>query len=714
MRRSLALCYAAPVFLAVGACQTWFEAGKYIATGDLPPFIAVGLEGEHGWLWNHLATGAGSPSSQIALAPQVWFIRLVEAFGASDVLGQRLFYSCLFGLVAFAGTYFARSFSVAPAAGAAGGLICAFNPFHMTQLPNPLPLLTVVVMGVMGGLVLRAASGRNVSPLAFSGVSIAASYLSVNPPLLAVTAVWLLLITVLASALVGAGGTARACRFLTRAAPWALLLNLWWLVPLGFMLLGSSAPGVDLVAETDVRSWAWTHVRNSLANVTSLNATWAWNQGDYFPYAATLDRSPWQELRFLLPVVAFATPFLAKNEARVAAATMALLAMGLIFLSKGLHPPLAGVNLWLYDSIPGLWLLREPFAKLAPMIVVLYCGLVAIGVDTLITHLRTLDSRWRHSAAVGSFTAVAAIAIYPLPLWNGTVIADREDSPLSSAHVAVPDAWRQAAELINSSPPRGKALVLPLDDYYQMPTTWGFYGTDYTARLLIRRPVIQLLPGSYLGEPPGYVELVRLIEDSLATQQPSRIPEMLIRLGVSHVVLRHDLVTGMEGRTFKAPSDLEPTLHVVPGIRLVRSFGLVDVFEITGAKSQILRTDGLVPGSVGPRIEWRRINPARYAVEVQNADRPFLLVLNESFAPGWNLRGVPAGRARHLLVDGYANGWRLPAGDQLSLIAEYTPALKARRALQISQISVLAAGSLVGWRAIELLRKRRWPRHGEE
>ena len=63
-----------------------------------------------------------------------------------------------------------------------------------------------------------------------------------------------------------------------------------------------------------------------------------------------------------------------------------------------------------------------------------------------------------------------------------------------SAHVRVPQFWWDMADVINADERPGKVLVMPLDDYYQMPTTWGFAGVDNIPNLLIQRPVVQPKP----------------------------------------------------------------------------------------------------------------------------------------------------------------------------------------------------------------------------
>ncbi len=124
-------------------------------------------------------------------------------------------------------------------------------------------------------------------------------------------------------------------------------------------------------------------------------------------------------------------------------------------------------------------------------------------------------------AAVGGVGAVALVLaiVYPYPLATGSVIPD--ERPLQpSAHVRVPDYWRAMAETIDADDRDGKVLVLPLDDYYQMPTTWGFFGVDSIANLLIRHPVVQPKPDGYFGDVAGLQGQRRGRRDRPAGRRP--------------------------------------------------------------------------------------------------------------------------------------------------------------------------------------------------
>ena len=273
--------YLIPVVSAVGISQTWFRSGTFIAGGDLAPFLVKGLELEYGSHWNHLVSGAGSPNFQISLAAQVLAIKVIRSMGGSEYIAQRVFYAVLLGSVAFGTVYFVRAFTSKPAPVVVAGLVGFLNPFVMTQAMNPLALLALASMGLLGGMLLRVGRGVRVSALGFAFATLGCSYLALNPPLLLVVVLWVVALA-LAATRSGPGAFKRIALFLTRCLPWCVILNLWWLVPMLLTLFGATS-GPTFTAQTDVQAWSWTHVRNSIPNVLGLNTSWAWDFNASFP-----------------------------------------------------------------------------------------------------------------------------------------------------------------------------------------------------------------------------------------------------------------------------------------------------------------------------------------------------------------------------------------------------------------------------------------------
>ena len=99
---------------------------------------------------------------------------------------------------------------------------------------------------------------------------------------------------------------------------------------------------------------------------------------------------------------------------------------------------------------------------------------------------------------------------------------------------------------------------------------------------------------------------------------------------------------------------------------------------VASTSNIVLVRDG--PVEPAADLRWQRDNPTRFPVSVSGPTT--VLSLSETYAPGWQLQGLPAGtpRAEHLQVQGWANGWALPAGD-IDAVLAYGPSRIARYAL---------------------------------
>jgi hypothetical protein len=92
------------------------------------------------------------------------------------------------------------------------------------------------------------------------------------------------------------------------------------------------------------------------------------------------------------------------------------------------------------------------------------------------------------------------------------------------------------------------------------------------------------------------------------------------------------------------------------------------------------------------------------------ADAPFVIGLAESYAPGWQLHGLPRGvHAEHFVIDGYANAWRLTGSlpsKSFELTAVYQPESYVQLAQRVSVAALVAGALLIG---LERVRRKRRP-----
>ena len=171
------------------------------------------------------------------------------------------------------------------------------------RLPNPLNIISVATAALITGIALRVAQGRRV-PVVVGGIALMpTSFLAFNPPMLVVAIAWASLGTVILSFItVGRRGTLRLLTWLVMAMPWAVLLNLYWLIPFAGVYTGGGAPESNATF-TDPTNWSWATINNTIPNILTLVANWAWYLSQYLPFASDLDQPSWIWVRYVLPTL---------------------------------------------------------------------------------------------------------------------------------------------------------------------------------------------------------------------------------------------------------------------------------------------------------------------------------------------------------------------------------------------------------------------------
>ena len=282
------------------------------------------------------------------------------------------------------------------------------------------------------------------------------------------------------------------------AVPLLLAASSYWIVPAVLHLSGFSGSRVVSLA-----TWTWTEGRATIRNAFWLNAIWGWRFPEYYPYAPAYDGLPLKVAAFGLPAIAFSALALqvrARRDQRVqrdrefrlavAAATVALI---VIFISTGTNAPGNIVFDPLY-SLPFGWLLREP-GRFLMLVALAYAVLTAVVVQALVHRNSAIESVRSHRLSSG----ILRFAVAPLvlgtsilagfPLFTGAIVPDNRPG-LPPAHVKMPGYWTEMAGFVDALPIQGALLVMPPDDFYQMPYTWGYYGSDAFVVEMFHRPVL--------------------------------------------------------------------------------------------------------------------------------------------------------------------------------------------------------------------------------
>jgi hypothetical protein len=250
-------------------------------------------------------------------------------------------------------------------------------------------------------------------------------------------------------------------------------------------------------------------------------------------------------------------------------------------------------------------------------------------------------------------------------------------------------------------------------------------------------------------------ELVDELYGSLRAGDTDEALDRAVLLGGKYFLLRNDVLERQSVphisygpiASEERPSIYEAILRSSDDLSLVGQWGEWSVFEIAEGRllphiypvrPELVKfsyVDGnRVPVFFGtgppPSLRFKRINPAKYVVQVRDAESPFLLVLADRFSSDWKLyqasdrredfepvasylngavvegeqsatflepefvetwmRG-PLHEDFHVKVHGYANGWYVTNAGSYDLIIEYWPQRLFYLGLAITVVSTMAA-----------------------
>jgi len=580
--------------LAVGAIsafasQMWFRPGMAIAAGDVPPPNGVAWLSRLFLPWTWSGSDLGSPSALEQQLPWAFVVWVINVAGGSAELAERLWFAGFFTVATIACLALLRTLGIGPIGSVIGALAYAFSPFVVANLiPNPVVLVAFALLPALPTIVVLAAKGRinartAVTFLAISGPLLGWTY--VNPPTLGIVLAAVLITPLIAWWIYGPTGARRSLRVLAFGIPITILFSLYWIVPSVLQL--QQAAFAQLAAVTD---WSWTESRATIRNGFWLNTSWAWAYREYFPFAPAYEVYPLSILKFAPAIVAFGSLALRHerspsglNLLRMSTAAAAL-ALALIFLGTGTNPPGDVVFNRLY-ALPLGWLLREPgrFLIVADLA---FAILVAITVQRLVQFdvlLSRVDTPNRFITSAITVIPLVVLVLTPgMPLLTGAIVPDNR-APLPSMHVRMPNYWMEMASYINQMPGPGGILVLPPDDFYQMPYKWGYYGSDGFIGQLVSRPI--LIPGqqAYFPTSAQLLSVEELAANSITSYDWQLEGNLLGVLGTPWVLVRDDLDTTFAGRTFQSPASLVGALQQAGNFNLVHRSGPLWLFRLRGA-----------------------------------------------------------------------------------------------------------------------------------
>ncbi|HTX58249.1 MAG TPA: alpha-(1-_3)-arabinofuranosyltransferase family protein, partial [Verrucomicrobiae bacterium] len=592
------LAVACGVLVCVAVPIGWVREGRVFYSGDaffLPdPWNAIVKQL---FVWNQYSSLTGELRSGLLLAP--WYLML-SAFswltGSSHA--QMLVVGCAFAL-GWAGIYAALRllrFGMLPSI--LGATCYAFNPWTQTLLPTNITIQWCFGAGAATTALLVAAARY---PARRRWICAALMVVAAFPAAIVANNLGELMVEGLyavfgcALALFAVEDRRAFARWLLGTALFAVAAALWWLLPAAFEFVFQPPAGTIVGAQ----DWSWVVARAGFDNLLRFLAFWAWPLVSSFGYASAYDANPLFYAAGFAPIAFGALSVVVRDRSRARLARAALAtALVLIFLSKGLHAPLAWVNALFY-KLPLTEAWREPTTKL-PLV-----ALAALAVCTAIVCERAMALVrafwWR--AALGALVALAFV-VSAEGLFGQQAIGE-ESMTIASPFAAIPSYWFDAARWLNAQPGDDSMLVVPAVSFYQVDYYWGLHAVDAFVNDLFHRPTTILGNYGYGYTSPAEEQQLFSIIAKLMDDRSGDLAAMLRLLGVRYVLYRGDVAQDVTAPRMTL-ADLRAHL---PGAKVER-FGPLAVLDLGPALPELSTGNAWIAGNYGTLPVGRRIQLA--------------------------------------------------------------------------------------------------------
>lgn len=569
----------------------WYVPGYFIAKGDYFPYLfSVKSLTEDFYLWSSDTLGNPSALPAYAIYGLLWaFLQSTSAdIGLLQiVILMFYFFGATFSIIYLAKTvYPGENFATIIAS-----IFYVFNFFAMLILLNIGMMMIYAFLPLLTALFMRALTQTENTYghiIYFALVfTVVASVSSINFANVALIIISLGSISLYCFLLERKTATKKMIRNFVRLLIVTSLLSTWWIVPsLNYYVL---SPSTQLPQEISVQSWSWTHVRASFLNLFWLNGLWGWRP-EYSPYYNVYTNNAVLSFLLFIPFLLATMVLILRDEKSKLNAYLWLTILFFVFLAKGLHEPLSSVNLFLYSYIPFMSMFREPVSK-STLIMIQFLALL-IGYATQKIAGIITNHKFGQSVLFSRLFMASVILIFlvsAFPLFTNPIETKTEHIPYST-YVKLPQYWYEASEWLSNNSGDYRILITPLDDYYQIPYVWGYYGADTFLERLMQKPIVNPYYAYSYKINPKMVMLLDQLRDAQKYNRTKEFETILGLLNVRYILQRNDLdyeFMASANRDIAIPERIKSFLSNQSNITLVKTIGKLDIYEYKGAQQYI-------------------------------------------------------------------------------------------------------------------------------
>jgi|GEM_PF-4413056 len=658
----------------------WFDGKLLIDRGDLNlVYDAEVFFDSLFYTWNPLVNG-GQWGFQSVVLPFGFFWLFLKWIGLSLLTSEKIYFISIifgssFGMYTLVKEIFKEN-KDASLAGLVAGIFYSFNFYVMSLSPmtSAYAIMILTLPYFLFFLIKGIEKDKNwyyASMIAFTSIIASTAFFSF--PIFII-----LLASYFLYQLVVENKRVHSLIFFIKTLALTILLNLFWILPIGWFLLSSHS--TEMPTAGDLQS-AVSHdsTFTSLLNVFRNMGFWGYqatfNNVPYFYYFHHYLHSNWLIIFSFLPIIMAIIGFLLfKNNKKVI--FLGLFLSLVLLLNCGTTGFFKDVFLWLYVNVPGFLTFRDP-NKFAILVVFVYAILIGGGVigikDKLLLKLKNKFNQnklvWLSRGLVCAIVGVLLIQVWPM--FNGEVVQPERGNPKTEAYLPgernlLPDYWQQMAINLNEKKTDFKLVSLPVSKSVYMWTDWGRQGADFVNNL-INKPILKVSSGTYLRQSSyeGLAENLYNFTSDFATKK-----KIMSLLNVRYLLSRNDIIVKfLERPTGYVRDDIKK----LPGIKLEKQLGPLDllrlndenylphfytankiyrseknnIIDVVSSKEYSMRSviyffeqaggklENKEMATVLPVLEYKRINPTKYKLVFHRARGVFSLIFSESFHSDW-------------------------------------------------------------------------------
>ena len=547
-----------------------------------------------------------------------------------------------------------------------------------------------------------------------------------------------------------------------------VIFNLWWILPVIVNIKSEIAGATAIGGTMETLTTASTH--SSFLNLYRLWGIWPFFSNNpagepYFSWAGIYFTSFFIIIGFIAPIVVFIACLSKKiNKNFFYFATIFLLGL---FLMKGMHSPLSGINKWIFLNVPFFEMYRHQYEKFGIIVCIGFAIILGMGMGRLFDYLKKFNRKIAPIFIISIL--ILSFGIYMWPYWTGNIIYS-EGKKTPSAHVKIPDYYFEAKEWLQTDSTEFKILSLPHQEGGSFDWQNGYYGSEYPTIHLFKRPILSPtinpnLISSYIGT----------TFNSFHKDKSLDITARLLGLGNTKYILVHNDLNYY----FNTPNpqlDADYTKSVLDkqdNFSFEKAFGKIDFYKINdkyllphiyastnpiylkknlednllyfknnldnidqekpsvffsenstnGSKQKEIRSKINSKTDIPPEITFEEVSPTMQKVNVSRANGAYLLNFLDSYNTGWRVYILPKGDKnnfwqtwfkkslpdnKHLKVNGFANSWLIEPSDanfqkNYDVIIEFWPQRIFYLGIFISGIALI---SCIGYLIIHGIKAR--------